>query len=69
LAAAPIGLAIHGILTPLLYLHGFTASMTCAICLGLAAPGVFLGFWDIRRRCWSRNDTMIGLATLAAIWW
>jgi hypothetical protein len=66
LAAPPIGLAIHGVLTPLLYLHGFTASMTCAICLALAAPGVFLGFWDIRRRSWSHNDTMIGLATLAA---
>ena len=43
LAAPPIGLAIHGVLTPLIYLHGFTASLTCAICLGLAAPGVF---WD-----------------------
>ena len=66
LAAPPIGLAIHGVLTPLIYLHGFSAYMTCAICLGLAAPGVFLGLWDIRRHSWSQNDTMIGLATLAA---
>ena len=66
LAAPPIGLAIHGVLTPLIYLQGFTAPLTCAICLGLAAPGVFLGFWDIRRRSWSHNDTIIGLATLAA---
>jgi hypothetical protein len=65
LAAPPIGLAIHGVLTPLLYLHGFTASLTFAICLGLAAPGVFLGYRDIRRRSWSRNDTIISLATLA----
>jgi hypothetical protein len=65
MAALPIGLAIHGILTPLIYLRGFTAFLTCAICLGLAAPGVLLGFWDIRRRSWSHNDTMIGLATLA----
>jgi hypothetical protein len=40
--------------------------MTCAICLGLAAPGLLLGFWDIRHRSWSHNETMIGLATLAA---
>jgi hypothetical protein len=66
LAAPPIGLAIHGILTPLIYLRGFTASLTCAICLGLAAPGVLLGFWDIRRRPWSHNETMIGFAALAA---
>ena len=43
LAAPPIGLAIHGVLTPLLYLHGFTAYMTCVICLALSAPGVFPG--------------------------
>ena len=66
LAAPPIGLAIHGVLTPWIYLHGFTARTTCTICLGLAAPGVFLGYWDIRRRFWSRNDTFVGLATLAA---
>jgi hypothetical protein len=65
LAAPPIGLAIHGVLTPWIYLHGFTASMTCAICLGLAGPGVFLGYRDICRRSWSRNDTIICLATLA----
>jgi hypothetical protein len=65
LAAPPIGLAIHGVLTPLIYLHGFTAYLTCAICLGLAAPGVFLGYWDIRRRSLSHNETIIGLATLA----
>jgi hypothetical protein len=68
LAAPPIGLAIHGVLTPLLYLHGFTAFLTFAICLGLAAPGVFLGFWDIRRRSWSHNDAIIGIGTLAAFW-
>jgi hypothetical protein len=66
LAAPPVGLAIHCVLTPLIYLRGFTAFLTCAICLGLAVPGVFLGFWDIRRRSWSHNDTMIGMATLAA---
>lgn len=66
LAAPPIGVAIHGIVTPLIYLRGFTAFLTCAICIGLAAPGVLLGFWDIRRRSWSHNDTMIGFATLAA---
>jgi hypothetical protein len=66
LAAPPIGLAIHGIVTPLIYLRGFSAFLTCAICLGLAAPGAFLGLWDFRRRSWSHIDTMIGLATLAA---
>jgi hypothetical protein len=65
LAAPPIGLAIHGILTPLIYLRGFTASLTCAICLGLAVPGVLLGFWDLRRRSWSHNDMLISLAALA----
>jgi hypothetical protein len=65
LAAPPIGLAIHGILTPLIYLRGFTAYLTCVICLGLAAPGVVLGFWDLRRRSWSHNETMIGLAAFA----
>ena len=49
---------MHGVLTPWIYLHGFTAYATCAICLGLAAPGVFLGYWDIRRSL-SRNDTII----------
>jgi hypothetical protein len=66
LAAPPIGLAIDGMLRPLVYLHGVTASVTCAICLGLAVPGIFLGLRDARRRSWSRTDTIIVIAAFAA---
>ena len=54
LAAPPLGLAIYGVILPILYLRGIPASQACLISLTLAAPGILLATWDGLRHQWSR---------------
>jgi hypothetical protein len=66
LAAPPIGLAIQGFLTPLLYVNDIGARAICQVCLGLAAPGVLLSVWDAFNCRWNRSYGSILIALLIA---
>jgi hypothetical protein len=66
LSAPPIGLAIQGFLTPLLYLNNIGVHATTQVCLGLATPGVLLSAWDAFNCRWNRSHGSIPIALLIA---